>query len=300
MMNRVLLALDGSDRDQTAFAHARRLAGPGAVIDLLHVVPSRPVPVGTPLLGMMDELPGGPVAAGSSGAEVHLSGSFPSSHPESAEDETQVQDGAARYLAEFRKRVAGGQDIVRTGSPADAILEVALTFDVDMIVMATHARSRFARWFLGSVSGDVLKRSQLPVLLVRGDLAPPPRPLRSILVPLDGDREARAVLSVVKPLAVRLEAKIVLLQVLEPGRPSHDAGEVCQDLTRSGAAWQCERAQGDPAEEILRHAAARSVDLIAMSVAAQDGSRLLDGRVARAVLGRSDVPVLIQHPVIVS
>ena len=302
MINRILLALDGSGRDQRAFEETRRIAGRGAEIFLFHAVPSLPVPVGTPLLGMTDVPPGVPIPSGSSGADVHLSGSFLSSHPDGLEEETQAEDAAARYLAEFRRRVdvGGGQDIVRRGPPADSVLEVALTFNVDMIVMATHARSRFLRWLLGSVSSDVLQRSQLPVLLVRGDVPPATRPIRSILVPLDGSREACAILSVIKPLAARLKAEIRLLQILEPDRPLHGAGEVCHDLTLSGAAWQFAMVQGEPTDEILSHARARNADLIAMSVARQNGSRRLDDSVAKAVLGRSDIPVLLQYPVIVS
>jgi nucleotide-binding universal stress UspA family protein len=37
----------------------------------------------------------------------------------------------------------------------------------DVIVMASHGRTGMARWFLGSVAEEVVRRSAVPVLLVR-------------------------------------------------------------------------------------------------------------------------------------
>jgi len=296
MMNRLLLALEGSEGDEAAFSEAQRIAGPGAEIHLVHVVPSRPVAVGTPLLGMVDAVRDEPVAAGASGADAHLSESFPSSYSEIFPEEIpQLQDRAVRYLANLRKKVGttGGRDIVWTGDPADSILDVALQFNVDMIVMSRHGRSRFARWLLGSVTDEVLKRSQLPILLVRSDVPIRSQPLRRILVPMDGAPESRSILSAVKPLAARLNVELHLLEVLNADQPWHGVGEVCHDLTTSGVAWRFARVRGDATDEILRYAVARRADLIAMSVPHRLGRNL-----AKALLAASDLPVLLQHPVI--
>ena len=298
MINRILLAVDGSDRDGPAFLEARRIAGRGSEIHLLHVVPSRAVPVGTPLPGMMEAGPDVPLASGATGAEGHLH-AFPSSYPEAAfEGESQLQDQAGRYLADLRKREGDvpGQDIVWTGATADSILDVALKFNVDMIVMSRHARTRFSRWLLGSVTDTVLKRSQLPVLLVRG--AGSPQRLQRVVVPLDGTRESRAILAFVTPLAARLNAEILLLEIVKPDESWRGSGDVCHDLTLSGSAWQFAMAHGDPAELILRHAEARNADLIALSMSERGGGGRLDKAVVEAVLGGCDLPVLLQHPVI--
>jgi nucleotide-binding universal stress UspA family protein len=50
---------------------------------------------------------------------------------------------------------------------ADAILDVADCQDVDLIVIATHGRSRLRRLFIGSVADKVLRAAHVPVLLVR-------------------------------------------------------------------------------------------------------------------------------------
>jgi len=54
--------------------------------------------------------------------------------------------------------------IVRVGDPADAIIATANELDVDLIVMATHARSGIDRIVLGSVAESVLRRTNRPVL----------------------------------------------------------------------------------------------------------------------------------------
>jgi nucleotide-binding universal stress UspA family protein len=54
---------------------------------------------------------------------------------------------------------------VRHGSPGRAI--VAAAQPGDLIVMTSHGRSGFPRWFLGSVAEAVLRQSWVPVLLVR-------------------------------------------------------------------------------------------------------------------------------------
>lgn len=302
MSNRILLALEGSTMDAAAFDEARRIAVGGAEIHLLHVVPSRAVPVGTPLMGMVDAAPESPMAVGGTGANAHVTGAFPPSAPGNVctEDEPRIYDRAVRYLEGYRRRLAGvsGQDLIRTGAPADAILEVALMFNIDLIVMSTHARSGIARWFLGSVSDAVLRRSQLPVLLVPKGIPSRFERLRRILVPLTGAPESRAILSVVKPLAVRVNAEILLLEVVDPIHPGPGLENVGHDIAQSGASWRSLTVYGDPVEEILRHARKRDADLVAMSAPARKRSRFLNRSVPEAVLARSDRAVLLQNPVV--
>src|ERR1051325_8410787 len=107
MTNRILLTLDGSDMDAAAFDEARRIAAGGAQIHLLHVVPSRAVSVGTPLMGMGDAALESPVAVGGTGADAHVTGAFPSSASGYAgtDDEPRIYDRAVRYLEGYRRRL---------------------------------------------------------------------------------------------------------------------------------------------------------------------------------------------------
>ncbi len=53
------------------------------------------------------------------------------------------------------------------GPTADNILEMASTLGVDLIAMTTHGRSGVSRMVMGSVADEIVRRSHLPVLLLR-------------------------------------------------------------------------------------------------------------------------------------
>jgi nucleotide-binding universal stress UspA family protein len=61
--------------------------------------------------------------------------------------------------------------VLREGDPATEIVAAAKEFDAGLIVIGTHRRGALARFFLGSVSHAVVRRSHCPVLLVT-DAAP--------------------------------------------------------------------------------------------------------------------------------
>jgi nucleotide-binding universal stress UspA family protein len=54
---------------------------------------------------------------------------------------------------------------VRHGITAHEV--VAMAQSGDLIVMSTHGRGGLARWFLGSVAEDVVRRAPVPVLMIR-------------------------------------------------------------------------------------------------------------------------------------
>lgn len=55
---------------------------------------------------------------------------------------------------------------VATGAPAKAILAYATEHDVDLIVMGTHGKTGIGQWFLGSVTENVVRGADVPVLCV--------------------------------------------------------------------------------------------------------------------------------------
>jgi len=57
--------------------------------------------------------------------------------------------------------------VVRSMSPANAILEYAAEHGIDFIVMGTHGRSMVAHLLLGSVTETVVRSAACPVLTVR-------------------------------------------------------------------------------------------------------------------------------------
>ena len=80
------------------------------------------------------------------------------------------EETARRKLAEIaRKRLAGlkYELLVRIGDPAVTVLNAERKVGADLVVMATHGRHGFSRFFLGSVAEIVLRESVCPVLTLR-------------------------------------------------------------------------------------------------------------------------------------
>ena len=72
-----------------------------------------------------------------------------------------------------RKDLAGVKYelLVKMGEPAQSILAAEKKVDAHLIVMATHGRRGFSRFFLGSVAEVVLRKASCPVLTIRGHTA---------------------------------------------------------------------------------------------------------------------------------
>ena len=227
---------------------------------------------------------------------------------------------AIGYLSSLRKRTfppRSGIDLVRRGKPADGILRAALEKNIDLIAMTTHARRGLSRQMLGSVAAEVVRKSQLPVLLVRPDTPAPAKGIRRILVPVDGYEPPPGLRETLKFLCPESRAEVVLLHVLPPVTdpapllesdsplsygvsPRERLQEMADKLEEDGFyAWPV-TSVGTPVEAILEKAAGLDVDLIAMSTHGRAGlERLLEASVSEGVLHRAPVAVLLQKPVVV-
>jgi nucleotide-binding universal stress UspA family protein len=56
---------------------------------------------------------------------------------------------------------------VRIGSPAQALVQVAVDVDADMIVVGTHGRAGIEKMVLGSVAQELTRIAPVPVLVAR-------------------------------------------------------------------------------------------------------------------------------------
>ena len=57
---------------------------------------------------------------------------------------------------------------VLSGDPSDAVAACAAQIKADLIVIGSHGRTGLPRLFLGSVAEGVLRKSPVPVLVIRG------------------------------------------------------------------------------------------------------------------------------------
>jgi len=142
MVKRLLVPVDGSDPADAALEFALE-EYPDADITVLSVID--PTDVGY-----------GSIEAAPSTFE-HLQ--------KSAEERTQnVLDEAESRAAEHGMTVTGETVI---GMPSRAIVEWAENNDVDGIVIGSHGRQGVTRVLLGSVAESVVRRSPVPVTVVR-------------------------------------------------------------------------------------------------------------------------------------
>jgi nucleotide-binding universal stress UspA family protein len=177
MYNRILVPLDGSKLSAEIVPYVRWLARAlNAPVELLHV-----------------------------NAAAHL-----------VSDSWPIQ--GSDYLHNVAASLAGIVNVkctLRTGIPADVIIDLASAEPRTLIAMATHGYSGTKRWLLGSVAEKVLHALAGDLLLVRpeetdgsGDVQ-----LKTILAPLDGSELAEKALPTVSELAKRLGLEVLLVHV---------------------------------------------------------------------------------------
>ena len=82
-----------------------------------------------------------------------------------AEEDAEDLIDAVEELAEtFDVRATA---VLKHGRPGRTIVETAEDSDIDHIVLGSHGRSGVSRILLGSVAEDVIRRSSVPVTVVR-------------------------------------------------------------------------------------------------------------------------------------
>ncbi len=89
---------------------------------------------------------------------------------------TEIQaalDKKANAILDYYKKdleakgiTSGIKTVIKSGHPADEILEAAKEEGVDMIVIGSRGK-RVSKFLMGSVSREVANKSEIPVLLVK-------------------------------------------------------------------------------------------------------------------------------------
>ena len=107
---------------------------------------------------------------------------------------------------------------VELGPPVATIVATAERHRASLIALASHGYSGLRRWASGSVAAQIIKTTDVPVLLVRIAKEPPTTPasLRRVLVPLDGSVFAGYALEHAISIAHGAQSEIIILQTLAP------------------------------------------------------------------------------------
>jgi nucleotide-binding universal stress UspA family protein len=213
------------------------------------------------------------------------------------------QHGALEIHEAKRKGFAAGE----------VILDYAAEIDADLIVMGTHGRRGAARLLLGSVAAEVVRRAKCPVMTLGHREDPQSiEAIERLLVPVDFSEHSRAAIRYAEDLAVRYEAGLQLLHVVEvptypyfyvppeeeyiesrKDRAAQALNELASELLSTDVVCSTHVANGRAASEIMRFSEENDCDLLVITTHGLSGlDRLLMGSTAEEVLSRVSVPVL--------
>jgi nucleotide-binding universal stress UspA family protein len=293
-VKRVLYATDLSPISEPAWNVARQF---GRLFDaeilLVHVVPS----VMPPVAGYLPP---------------HLYGELVKSARREAET------GFDRLLATVPRSGLKIRIRLEDGAPAERILAVAEEEQPDVIIVGTHCRAGLQRAILGSVADRLVRQAPCPVLTVRPSLeGTSGGTIRRICYATDFSPAARAAWPWALSIARAADAEIDLVHVaVSPARDLHLPAEALGRLAHmldeqarqetqrfletspgSHARVEVHVTHGDPGEQIVDRAQARSADLIVMGTHGWSGLvRWMLGSVAHHVIQTALCPVLTVAP----
>jgi nucleotide-binding universal stress UspA family protein len=301
MFKNILIPLDGSSLAEQALPTAAQIATAAhAVVDLVRVHPA-PAFVATPRAVDRD-------IEGWADADRYL------------------ERRATAFEAETGLSVT---HTVPAGDPVECICARASDIAADLIVMTSHGRTGFSRFWMGSIADAVVRRSKTPVLMLRAsedeNATAAPVQFRRILVPLDGSPLAEEALTIAAELAKAENAELVLLQVVRPvpivtsdvqtawvGSLPMDEAATRLLATEARTYLQRQHAQlaergvqrvqdhvmvsSHIAKAIIALAKTRQADAIVMSSHGRGMTRLVIGSVADKVLRGCDLPLLLHRP----
>lgn len=199
--------------------------------------------------------------------------------------------------------------VISIGNPAQAIVEEADGYDC--VVMSTHGRTGFSRFFLGSVSEKVLRTSHRPVLIVNRDRQL--SDLNRIMVTTDFSDNARAAFEYALDLARRADASLELVHILSydpqyeesPSEKTISLREQRLDVLAKEELHELDSrmetrlivSSDSPHEAILNHELNNPHDLIVMSTVGRTGIKyLMMGSTTANVVRHVNCPVLSVNP----
>ncbi|HEU4473280.1 MAG TPA: universal stress protein [Gemmatimonadales bacterium] len=241
-LRHIVVATDESDAGRQAVRTGLDLAGrAGAKLTVMRVV-SLPA---TPLIGAM--------AGGVENAELDAAGT--------------ALERLQRWLS--ADVLPAGSDLsvalgIAFGVPGIEICRFAEQRDADLLVLGRKQRSPLARLLLGDTADAVIRRSRVPCLFVQ----PGSRPIREILVALDGSERGMRVLAGARTVAdsVRARSRVVTVEEEEPTEAFAPAPPRARSLELErkveGSAIGIRR--GAVVKEILTEVAERAPDVLAI------------------------------------
>jgi nucleotide-binding universal stress UspA family protein len=305
MYRSIVVPLDGSSAAEHALPWALSIAErhAGAVVHLVRAhIPPAPVMVGSELA-----------------ADIAL--------------DAAIRGIETKYLEEVAQRVQKKTSVtvqyaLLDDAIVDAVLDYAKSANAGLVVLTTHGRGAFARFWLGSVADGLMRHATVPTLMLRprddeqpADFASRPTVQRLVL-PLDGSELAERIIEPAIELGKTFDAEYALVLVLEaveniealaakkltiPGGWFPEATAAKADAYLEHVVHRLRGRQLTAHRKVIPHGAAAGAVLeyahthghsaIALATHGRSGlKRLLLGSVADKIIRGATMPVLIYHP----
>ena len=205
---------------------------------------------------------------------------------------------SAEYLQQLAERAGrdgiGVQERIVTGEASREIVAEAKRCHADLIAMSSHGRSGIREWAFGSVAERVLRTTNVPVLVFRGNVGRTYEP-RKIVIALDGSEEALEVVVPAAEIAVAFKGSVTLVHAGKHPPASQALAE--KVLQRRGVPFQARLVPGEePAPAILAAAEEEKADLLALTTTGKSKrDQIFFGSVAEDILKRCGRPLLVVH-----
>jgi nucleotide-binding universal stress UspA family protein len=145
--------------------------------------------------------------------------------------------------------------------PADAILDASAEARVDLIIMGTHGHRGAERLWLGSVAGQVIRLSKVPVLAVNKTITP--GPFREILCPVNATPTGQEALRYAAMIAALSHAGLTVLNAFEGDEPPVGCGAAGDEIRKHCEVREISM-RGNAARAILHTAHENKSSLIVM------------------------------------
>ena len=300
---KVLLAVDGSQYSEATIDLARALRiGKKAEMAILTVIPEHVFLGGHTVADLLGR---------SAALKIQM---------QKAEE-----DEASRLLGKLSNALAApGREVetmVRRGSPADEIIRTSRNMRADLVLVGFKGTGDSPEFLLGSVAHKVIKYAPCSVLVTKRRT----ETVNRILVPLDGSKYSDETVQFLLGMPLPPRAEVLILAVLQSFAAAfvkaytldlerdreivaelQKAEEEAAKRVLAEAENQLRTgrfrvttilSRGDPSQEILREAAQRNADVIALGAKGLTGVRgFLMGSVAQRVARYAKSSVLIVRP----
>ncbi|MFN8643511.1 MAG: universal stress protein [Candidatus Binatia bacterium] len=243
-----------------------------------------------------------PLAANAAITVLHVlpGGLGPALVPDT-EAEAEAQRGLAAAAVQLTEGVVAGIEVATAlvyGAAFVEIIRGARQEGAELVVLGRHGRRAFADALIGSTAERVVRKGDVPVLVVN---AAPRGPYRRPMVAVDlSDTSRRALALALRVIDAQAEPLTVLhsWSTAAGGDPAERNGDALGDFLGgfgdAAARWEVAVRPGDARAVILDEAVRRRVDLLVLGTHGRSGlAHALVGSVAEAVVRAATCDVLL-------